>query len=273
MINKDTQLCMSLSGRPGNFGTRFHNYLYQKLNLNFIYKAFTTKDLKAAIGGVRALGIRGCAVSMPFKEDCIPYLDELDISASAIQSVNTIVNTDGYLKAYNTDYIAIANLIKSNQINPDTHFVLKGSGGMAKAVAGALFDAGFKHGTILARNKDKGTELAKLYNYQWIASEEEYDLSKVQMIINVTPVGMAGGAEEHDLAFPELWIKQAKIVFDVVALPVETPMIKLAKSLNKKVITGAEVIAIQALEQFVLYTGIRPDAKLIDEAAAFARSN
>jgi shikimate dehydrogenase len=53
-INKDTQLCMSLSGRPGNFGTRFHNYLYQALDLNFVYKAFTTKDIEAAVKGVRA---------------------------------------------------------------------------------------------------------------------------------------------------------------------------------------------------------------------------
>ena len=51
MINKDTQLCMSLSGRPGNFGTTFHNYLYQKLGLNFIYKAFTTTDIESGSQG------------------------------------------------------------------------------------------------------------------------------------------------------------------------------------------------------------------------------
>jgi len=66
-INKDTQLCISLSGRPGYFGTRFHNFLYRELGLNFIYKAFSTRNLAAAIAGVRALGIRGCALSMPFK--------------------------------------------------------------------------------------------------------------------------------------------------------------------------------------------------------------
>ena len=73
-INKDTRLCMSLAGRPGNFGTRFHNYLYAELGLNFIYKAFTTADLEGAIIGVRALGIRGCAISMPFKEACIEFV-------------------------------------------------------------------------------------------------------------------------------------------------------------------------------------------------------
>ena len=69
--NKDTQLCMSLSARPGNFGLRFHNHLYEQLGLNFYYKAFSSQDLPGAIGGIRALGVRGCRVSMPFKEAAI----------------------------------------------------------------------------------------------------------------------------------------------------------------------------------------------------------
>ena len=117
-LNKNTQLCMSLAARPGNIGTRFHNFLYQELGLNFIYKAFTTLDLAAALGGIRALGIRGCAISMPFKEACIEYLDDLDPSAKGIMSVNTIVNTDGYLKAYNTDYTAVSELVDRVEFRP-----------------------------------------------------------------------------------------------------------------------------------------------------------
>ncbi|MGO1231010.1 MAG: shikimate 5-dehydrogenase, partial [Glutamicibacter arilaitensis] len=55
ILNKDMTLCISLSGRPSNIGTRFHNYLYEELGLNFIYKAFSTDDLAGAIAGVRAL--------------------------------------------------------------------------------------------------------------------------------------------------------------------------------------------------------------------------
>jgi shikimate dehydrogenase len=107
-ITKDTVLCMSLAGRPSDIGTRFHNFLYAELDLDFVYKAFTTTDLAAAIAGIRALGIRGCGVSMPFKEACIRHIDAMDDSAEAIRSVNTIVNTDGQLRAYNTDFLAIA---------------------------------------------------------------------------------------------------------------------------------------------------------------------
>src|SRR5208283_4331047 len=86
-LGPKTQMCMSLAARPGSFGTRFHNRLYELLGLDFVYKAFTTADLQAAIGGVRALGIRGCAISMPFKEAVIPLLDRLEGSAAAIESV------------------------------------------------------------------------------------------------------------------------------------------------------------------------------------------
>ena len=98
-ITKDTVLCMSLAGRPSNVGTRFHNFLYAELDLDFVYKAFTTTNLAAAIAGIRALGIRGCGVSMPYKEACIDLVDEVDGSAEAIGSVNTIVNTSGQLRA------------------------------------------------------------------------------------------------------------------------------------------------------------------------------
>lgn len=271
IINKDTTVCMSLSARPSNFGTRFHNYLYEKLDLNYLYKAFTTNNLKDAIYGIKALGIRGCAISMPYKEACIEFIDELDDSVKSIQSVNTIVNTNHHLKAYNTDYIAVAKLIVENKIDNTTPFVLKGSGGMANAVIGAFYDAGFKNGIIAARNQQKGEALAKRYGYKWVKDEQEILSHQAKLIINVTPIGMFGGIDSEALAFPTTMIKNADIVFDVVALPVETPMIKYAQKLNKIIISGADVAVIQALEQFVLYTGVTPSEKLVRQAGEFAR--
>lgn len=61
-INKDTTLCMSLASKPSNFGTRFHNYLYEALDLNYLYKAFAPQDLAQAIAGVRGLPVRGCVL-------------------------------------------------------------------------------------------------------------------------------------------------------------------------------------------------------------------
>ncbi|GAA0468720.1 shikimate 5-dehydrogenase [Tatumella punctata] len=267
-INKDTTICMSLAARPSNFGTRFHNYLYDALDLDYLYKAFTTRDLPAAIGGVRALGIRGCAISMPFKQQCIPLVDELDASAAAINSVNTIVNTDGYLKAYNTDYIAIAALLKQYQVSNQLSFVLLGSGGMAKAIACALKDAGFKDGWVIGNNADSAAELAELCGFR---SATDMTSLQPQLLINATPIGMTGSPDAEKLAFSVSQIQAAEIVFDVVALPETTPLINCARELNKTVITGSEVFAIQAVEQFALYTGIRPSDQLFREAAAYSR--
>lgn len=166
-LNKDTRLCISLAARPSNIGTRFHNYLYEELGLDYLYKAFTTTDIAAAIGGVRALGIRGCSVSMPFKFDVIALVDEVEPSARAIESVNTIVNDDGYLRASNTDYLAVQQLIDSHRLDPDDAVIIRGSGGMASAVATAFQASGFGSGTVLARNARAGRQLADRLGYAY----------------------------------------------------------------------------------------------------------
>ncbi len=268
LINKETVMCMSLAARPGNFGTRFHNYLYEALDLDYLYKAFSTQDIVGAIAGVRALNIRGCAISMPFKEASIPLVDELDPSAQAIDSINTIVNTNGHLKAYNTDYMAIAQLLADYQVSPDLSFALRGSGGMAKAVACALRDAGFRNGTIVARNEHTGRQLAELYGFHWAADIRDVH---AQLLLNATPIGMPGGPEAEELAYTPEQIAAADVIFEVVASSGGTPLIRAAREQHKRLITGEEVFALQAVEQFVLYTGIRPDAELFARAAAHAR--
>lgn len=268
-INKDTKLCISISARPSNFGTTFHNYLYQKLGLDFIYKAFQVQDIEHAVKGVRALGIRGCAVSMPHKESCMAFVDEIAESAAAIQSVNTIVNDNGYLRAYNTDYIAIYKLIEKYQLDKTKSVIVHGSGGMAKAVVAAFKNSGFSNLKVYARNAETGKKLAALYGFDYISTLEN---QQADILVNVTPIGMKGGKDEFELAFPEVLINTAETAFDVVAMPVETPFIKLAESLNKQVISGAEVIVLQAVEQFELYTHQRPSDELVIEAGNVARA-
>ena len=277
ILNKDMTLCISLSARPSNNGTRFHNHLYEQLGLNWIYKAFAPTDLAQAIAGVRGLGIRGCAVSMPYKEDVIALVDVMDPSAKAIDSVNTIVNDAGRLTAYNTDYTAIEQLLARNEV-PTGHTVwLQGSGGMAKATAAALRDAGFRDVTVIARNEAAGRALAELYGFSWraevpVPAADGTGSGTAQLLINVTPIGMAGGPDAGTLSFPQGAIEAAEVVFDVVALPAETPLIKAGRAAGKTVITGAEVATIQALEQFVLYTGVRPTDDQVRAAEEFTRA-
>lgn len=268
-LTKDTQLCMSLAARPSSIGTRFHNFLYEELGLDYVYKAFTTTDLSAAIAGVRALGVRGCAISMPFKEAVIPLADALDPSAARLQSVNTLVNEGGRLVAYNTDYLAVRALLAQHGVPPGLRVAVRGSGGMARAVLAALVDAGLRQGTVVARNAAAGRALAAAHGYAW--QDEAQGGVAADVLVNATPIGMAGGAQAQALAFTPAQVAGAAWVFDVVALPAETPLIAEARRQGRPVLTGAEVIALQAAEQFALYTGVRPTVDQVARASAFSR--
>ena len=267
-LSKDTTLCISLAGRPSNIGTRFHNFLYAELDLDFVYKAFTTTDIVAAIGGVRALGIRGCSVSMPFKEAVIPLVDRIEPSAAAIGSINTIVNDAGVLTASNTDYEAIASLIESHALDPAASVLVRGSGGMAKAVVAAFHGAGFTDVTIVARNANAGPALADAYGFRWVADDPAPGAG---ILVNVTPLGM-NGADADALAFTPEHIAAAQTVFDVVAFPAETPLIRTARDAGRAVLTGAEVIALQAAGQFARYTGVTPTPDQVARASAHSRA-
>lgn len=263
-VGRDTTVCMSLAARPGTFGSRFHNHLYAARGLDWIYKAFTTTDLAAAIGGIRALQIRGCAISMPWKAAVLPLLDGLAPSAARIGAVNTIVNERGRLVGHNTDYEAVHALL--GPIDPATRFVLRGAGGMAKAVAAALADRGFRDGAIVARSEAAGRALAASSGFAWAAAVA----APAPLLINATPLGMAGGPDEATLSFEAAVIGAADHVFEVVAIPVETPLVRAARAAGKRVITGDRVLVLQGVEQFVHYTGQRPTDDEIAAAAAYA---
>jgi shikimate dehydrogenase len=278
-VNRGTTLCLSLAARPSNLGTRFHNFLYDELGLDFLYKACTTTDVAAAVAGIRALGIRGCGMSMPFKEAVIPLVDEVEPSAAVIGSVNTIVNDDGVLRASNTDYLAVATLlgglVDRTELDPATSPVaVAGSGGMAKAVVAALRDGGWRDVTVVARTPATGRALAEQYDTRWAGSLSD---ERPALLVNATPVGMAvpdpaGDDAAEALPFPEAVVDAATAVFEVVAVPARTPLVRRATERGLPVVTGVEVSALQALEQFVRYTGVRPTDDQVARATAFSRA-
>jgi shikimate dehydrogenase len=206
---------------------------------------------------------------MPFKEDVIALVDHVQASARAIHSVNTIVNDDGVLTASNTDYLAIERLIGDHGLDPHRPVLIRGSGGMASTVGAAFRDNGFADGTIVARNSVTGRALADRLGYAW---RPDIGAARAPVIVNVTPIGMAGGPEEQQNSFDDATISAADTVFDVVALPSETPLVAAARAAGKQVITGAEVIALQAAEQFERYTGVRPTSEQIAAASAISRA-
>ncbi len=261
-ISSQTRVCLSLSARPGGFGVRFHNYLYGELKLDFIYRSGTTSDLPAAIAGLRGLRIRGCGLSMPFKEQAVPLLDEVDPVARRIGAVNTIVNEDvdgaGKLVGYNTDAQAVRELLKERRVGRDSRVALAGAGGMARACAYALAELGCQGVTVLARNSAQAARLADQYGF---AHGDLSDaLPGYEVLINATPVGMAPDPADR-LPFPEPVIRAARLAVESVANPARTSFVGLARDAGLALVEGFDITLMQGVEQFRLYTGVvlRPD--------------
>ena len=135
------------------------------------------------------------------------------------------------------------------------------------AVATALVDAGFPDGTIVARSEAAGRALAERLGCRWRAEAT----GAAPLLVNVTPLGMTG-ADQDALAFTPDQIAAAQIIIDAVAKPVETPLLRAAQAAGKTVVTGAQIATLQALEQFVLYTGVRPSDEQVAAAEAYALS-
>ena len=252
-INKDTKVCISVAARASNFGTTLHNAAYRALGLNFFYKAFQISDIAEAIIGVRALGIRGCSVTMPFKESVIQYLDSLDDTARAVGAVNTIVNDNGYLTGYNTDAHGARTVFGTLKIRKDDRVLLIGAGGVAGAIKYAFRQLGITNVLVSNRDSQRAEKLIKGTEFRAIPWSARND-TRVDVLVNATPVGMK--PDINAMPVSESLLRNCRIVSDVIVAPMESRLIREAKRLGKKVARGYEMSLHQAAAQFRLYTGV-----------------
>jgi shikimate dehydrogenase len=268
-INKDTKLFISLASKPGNFGNRFHNFLYETYGVNAIYKSLSTDDIKNSIKAIKALQIAGCSVSMPFKRISTEFVDVLSDEVKSIGSLNTIVNNDNILTGYNTDFLACKEIVKNN-IKTDDLVLVYGSGGMAASICHALYTLEIKNVTLVSRNMQTGKTLANKYSFLYL-NEFPNNIS-YNVLINSTPIGMPG-EHETTCVFPEKLIKHTQLIWDVVINKDVTPLINKSKKLKIKSIDGSNTTLLQAKEQFYRYTGIRPADTDVQNAYNYAIEN
>ena len=257
-------LCISVAEKPGKFGITVHNAGYRALGLNFLYKTFAINDIKGAIIGVRSLGIRGCSVSMPFKEKVIPFLDRLDPLAKKIGAVNTIVNDNGQLIGYNTDVIAVEKSLKPLQIKNDKDIIIFGAGGVSRAILVALKNLKLKNIILTNRTKRKGERLAKEFNVNFIQWSKRENI-EADVVINATSIGMAPNIFSSPISKKK--IENSQIVMDVVVTPPKTKLIKIANKQGKITVDGLKLSLYQAFTQFKLYTGRNPPIQVMQKAA------
>ena len=137
-----------------------YNAAFQALKLNYIYVPLAVRDLARAVDGVRHLGIKAIGVTIPYKVEVIPYLDDLDQDARRIGAVNAILNQDGRLLGANTDGKGAVRALLEVSALRDKRVLLLGAGGAARALAFALADEGSEP-VIINRTLSAAQDLAE----------------------------------------------------------------------------------------------------------------
>lgn len=251
-ITRDTKLFLSLARFPGNSGTTLFNQLFRSFGLDCVYKACAVEpgQLSEAVSGMRALGIAGGGISMPFKETILPLLDEVDRKAGEIGAVNTVVRLkNGRLKGYNTDYTAARQYLDTDSRMPT---LVLGAGGAARAVCYALKDAGYRDVLVLSRSVSRAAALAEKTGFlsgSWKALE---DCGKYAQWVHATPLGMPGAGE---LEIPEAAWAAVRRILDLPMNPEKTALMRQAEARSIPAVSGYDFARRQAVEQFRLYTG------------------
>ncbi len=263
MAGTNPVLCGSIAGRPGRFGVAMHNAAYRALGLNYTYVAFGTEDTAGAAAGMRGLGIRGLGVTMPHKIRIMEFLDEIDDTARVIGAVNTVVNDQGVLTGHNVDWIGAVRALNERTPLAGKHAAVVGAGGGARSIVHGLLGEECAV-TLYNRSENRGRELADSMGVPFGGAPD--DLAgggPFDILAHATPVGF------HDpsaMLAPAGALRPGMVVFDAVPMPVETRLLREAKSHGCATIPGVRMQLHQAARQFELYTGVAPDLAVMEQA-------
>ncbi|MFN4132581.1 MAG: shikimate dehydrogenase [Caldimicrobium sp.] len=239
-----------------------HNAAFRELGIKAVYGAFLVKseNLAQAVQGLKALNISGISVTIPHKEAILPLLDEVDETALEIGAVNTVVNYEGYLKGFNTDWIGVLKAFEEKGINlKGKKIVILGAGGASRAIIYAVKKAGAKEILLYNRTFHKAEKLAQYFGiiaYPW----DKINQAEGDIIIQATSVGL----KSHISPIPEEIIKRFKVAMDIVYLPLKTKFLSLAEG-YALTIDGLRMLLYQGVEQFKLFTGMEAPVKIMEK--------
>lgn len=242
-----------------------HNSAFEATNTNGVYLAWEVDatELAETVANIRRYQMYGINLSMPYKEQVIPYLDQLSEEACLIGAVNTVVNREGTLIGYNTDGKGFFKSLPSFKIS-GKRMVLLGAGGAAKAIlAQAILDGVSQISVFVRSSSMEKTRpyLEKIRNatgfrVDLLALEDVQNLqdsiTQADLLVNATSVGMDGSSQPIPTS---IVLPEKLLVADVIYQPFETPFLKWARNQGNQSINGLGMLLYQAAEAFELWTG------------------
>ncbi len=241
----------------------FQNAAFEAVGLNWVYLAFDIApgELQESIAGLSACGCRGLNITMPYKRDILPLLDDLDETALRVDAANTIEFRNGRLIGHNTDGAGfIKSLRQDAAFDPEgSDALIIGAGGAARSISVALGQAGVRSLKILNRDTGKAERLVRLIGSYFpdclveVADSGGVDPAGFDLLVNATSVGM-----ENNPGLPLMLeaLTPAQVVYDIIYWPLETEFLRIAAEKGAQTINGLRMLLFQGAESFSIWTGL-----------------
>ena len=250
-----------------------HNGAFAELGENSLYLPFPVVDLEAGMVGLKALGVKGVSVTIPYKEAVIPLLDEIETVARKIGAVNTIEikDVDGkkQLCGSNTDWVGANRALAEKVVLSGASVVLLGAGGSARAIGFGLQQEGAQV-VLCSRTESRGRALAAELGCLWHPLDDA-DTLQGDVLVNATSVGMQPKIDVSPV--PQAILARFQVVMDIVYAPLETRLLREAKAAGCSVINGLEMLLYQGVAQFELWTGKTAPVELMRQRLYQATGN
>jgi 3-dehydroquinate dehydratase/shikimate dehydrogenase len=227
------------------------NTAFRRERVNAVFVPLETAKISDLLTLVERIPLAGLAVTMPLKQEILPSLARIDDLSTRIGACNTIVRgPDGRLFGFNTDVSAVIGPLERRLSLKGARVLVLGAGGAARAAIFGLKEKGAEvH--ILNRTPESAKELATQAKAK-VFKREQLTKTDFDVVLNATPAGMHGSKVNSLLEPDEL---RARLVFDMVYNPVETPLLRMAREKGIAVIPGLEMFVHQGARQFEIWTG------------------
>jgi 3-dehydroquinate dehydratase/shikimate dehydrogenase len=228
-----------------------HNAAFRRENVNAVMLPLKVKTLNDLLTLMRELPLSGVAVTMPLKQEVLPHLENMDPLTAKIGACNTLrTGADGNLYGFNTDVAGVVRPLERRLRLKGARVLVLGAGGAARAAVFGLVEQGAE---VFITNRTHETAVALARKAKAKALKRELLVkNQFDVLMNTTPLGMTGIAQTMPIEAKEL---NARLVFDMVYTPIETPLLKLARSKGLAVISGLEMFVQQGARQFEIWTG------------------
>jgi 3-dehydroquinate dehydratase/shikimate dehydrogenase len=237
-----------------------HNTAFRRENVNAVLLPLKVRTLQDMLTLALELPLAGAAVTMPLKTEVLPHLANMDPLTARIGACNTLrTGADGKLYGFNTDVAGVVRPLERRLRLKGARIAVLGAGGAARAAVFGLVEQGAEV-LVVNRTHEHAVSLARQAKAKSL-KRELLAKQRFDVLINSTPCGMAGVKQALPIAENEL---NAGLVFDMVYNPLETPLLKLAKSRGIPAISGLEMFVQQGARQFEIWTGKpAPEAEMM----------